>query len=186
MVATASWLVSLPSCFPFQFTTHTVARVPPLKEKSGHAKYLWSFPTFGQSPLHQGPLQLKQPIFLASSPTKSPHFWTLRNNSLFPIHTMNSHLDSPLGMCEPALHPTPTSPTWPVKPSSRCPSHLVHISIRTLHTILHLLFCPVSPTDHEFLVYKNYICLIPVFPELCTGLHINNESAKDHLLFLMA
>ena len=66
-------------------------------------------------------------------------------------------------------------------------AHLVHISIITHHAVLHLLlFFPVSPMDHELFVYNNYIWLTSVFPELSTGPHRNNESAKDCLLFLMA
>lgn len=129
----------------------------------------------------RGPLELKQPIFLASSLIISPRFWVPWSNMLISICTMNSHTRLSTG----CVFANPS--TWPAKLSSGFPSHLLHISIITHHSLLNWsFFFPVSPIDHELLVYKGYIWPAPVFPELSTGPHINNESAKDCLSLLMA
>lgn len=142
-------MLSLPVHFPYCCQSSPFKRTIWLRSKTFHC----SLPLVKVQILCSGIQdlsQLKQPIFL-SSPATSSHFWSPWSNSLFPIHTMSSHIGLFTGS---VFDSAPTHKhrknTWPVKPSTRLPFRQFYISIRTPYVVPHLtpLF-PIPPTDHE-------------------------------------
>lgn len=89
--------------------------------------------------------QLKQPIFL-SSHTTSSHFWAPWDNSLFPIHTMNSHIGLFTGSVFTNTHPSQTLGLLGHPLDSLSVPHLCY---DTSYCSSFPPFFPVSPTDHK-------------------------------------
>lgn len=149
-------------------------------------KNLLLFPTFGQKSrffalatkvLHNLITYLSFFISLHSPTFLSPM------GQYFPCIQWTLMLDSPLHVSLPAPYMACQAIFW-----FSGQAHLDHLSIITQHAVLHLLLIfSVSPMDHELLVYKSYIWLTSIFPELSKHRASHKQwICKDCHLFFMA